>query len=69
MKPLDWERNWRGGGIVFAVLLIVASVIYGNNSQPKVGASAEKLVSFYDGDRTRIPVSYTHLTLPTNREV
>jgi hypothetical protein len=57
MKPLDWERNWRGGGIVFAVLLIVASVIYGNNSQPKVGASAEKLVSFYDGDRTRILIA------------
>jgi hypothetical protein len=52
---LDWERNWRGAGVVFAVLIIVASVIYG--SQPKVGASTDKLVSFYDGDRTRILIA------------
>jgi hypothetical protein len=51
----SWERNWRGAGIGFAVLVIVASVIYG--SQPKVGASADKLVSFYDGDRTRILIA------------
>jgi hypothetical protein len=51
----DWERNWRGAGVVFAVLIIVASVIYGG--QPKVGASADKLVSFYDGDRTRILIA------------
>jgi hypothetical protein len=52
---LDWERNWRSAGIVFAVLIIVASVIYG--SQPGVGASDAKLVSFYDGDRTRILIA------------
>jgi hypothetical protein len=52
---VSWERNWRGAGIGFAVLIIVASVIYG--SQPKVGASADKLVSFYDGDRTRILIA------------
>jgi hypothetical protein len=52
---LDWERNWRSAGVVFAVLIIVASVIYG--SQPGVGASADKLVSFYDGDRTRILIA------------
>jgi hypothetical protein len=52
---LSWERNWRGAGIGFAVLIIIASVIYG--SQPKVGASADKLVSFYDGDRTRILIA------------
>jgi hypothetical protein len=57
MKPFDWDRNWRGAGIVFAVLVIIASVIYGNDSQPKVGASADKLVSFYDGDRTRILIA------------
>jgi hypothetical protein len=50
-----WERNWRGAGIGFVVLLIVASVIY--SDQPKLGASAEKLVSFYDGDRTRILIA------------
>ena len=48
----DWERNWRGNGVIAAVLFLVSYVIYG--SQPKVGASADKLVSFYDGDRTRI---------------
>jgi hypothetical protein len=52
---VDWERNWRGSGIFFVVLFIIAWVIYG--SQPKVGASADKLVSFYDGDRTRILIA------------
>ena len=51
----DWERNWRGSGIGAVLFLVVAGVIYG--SQPKVGASAEKLVSFYDGDRTRILIA------------
>jgi hypothetical protein len=51
----SWERNWRSAGIGFFALVIVASVIYG--SQPKVGASADKLVSFYDGDRTRILIA------------
>jgi hypothetical protein len=49
---VDWERNWRGNGVIAAVLFIISYVFYG--SQPKVGASAEKLVSFYDGDSTRI---------------
>jgi hypothetical protein len=52
---MNWERNWRSAGVGFFALVIVASVIYGN--QPKVGASADKLVSFYDGDRTRILVA------------
>ena len=47
-----FERLWRGSGIVFVVFFILAYVIYGD--QPKVGASADELVSFYDGDRTRI---------------
>jgi hypothetical protein len=51
----DWERNWRGSGIVSVLCFIVAFIIYG--SQPKVGASAAKLVSFYDGDRTRILIA------------
>jgi hypothetical protein len=51
----DWERNWRGSGIFFAVLFIVCWLIYG--SQPKVGASAAQLVSFYDGDRTRVLIA------------
>jgi hypothetical protein len=52
---LDWERNWRGGGVLFVVLLVVASVFYG--SQPKLGASPADLVSFFHGDRTRILIA------------
>ena len=52
---VGWERNWRGSGIGFVLFFIVAYVIYG--SQPKVGASADKLASFYDGDRTRILIA------------
>jgi hypothetical protein len=52
---LDWERNWRGAGVVFAVLIIIASVIYG--SAPKWGAGADQLVSFFNGDRTRILIA------------
>ena len=49
---VDWERTWRGNGVPAAVLFLFSYVIYG--SQPKVGATAAKLVAFYDGDRTRI---------------
>jgi hypothetical protein len=51
----DWDRIWRGSGVVSAVLLIIAFVLYG--SQPKLGASAVNLVSFFDGDRTRILIA------------
>ena len=51
----DWARIWRGSGVGAFVFLIVASVLYGRS--PKVGASAAKLVSFYDGDRTRILIA------------
>jgi hypothetical protein len=51
----DWERNWRGGGVVFVVLTIVAFFICG--SQPKLGASPAELVSFFHGDRTRILIA------------
>lgn len=47
-----WERLWRGSGIIFVVFFVIAYVMYG--LQPKVGASAETLVSFYDGQSTRI---------------
>ena len=55
MLAPDWERLWRSAGIQFVVLFVVAWVIYGD--QPKVGASADTLVSFYDGDRTRILIA------------
>src|SRR6202521_5976839 len=50
-----WERLWRMSGINFIVFLIIAYVIYGY--QPQVGASADALVAFYDGDRTRILIA------------
>ncbi len=51
----SWERNWRGAGIAAVLFLVVAFIVYG--SQPKAGASADKLVSFFDGDRTRILIA------------
>lgn len=51
----DLERQFRSSGISFAVLFIIGYVISG--SQPKVGASAAELVSFYDGHRTRILIA------------
>jgi hypothetical protein len=53
--PAFWDRLWRTSGIQFVVLLIIASVIYG--SQPQIGASADALVAFYHGDRTRILIA------------
>ena len=52
---MDWERLWRSAGIQFVVFFIIAYLIYGD--QPEVGASADELVSFYDGDRTRILIA------------
>jgi hypothetical protein len=54
MAP-NWEKLWRGAGIQFVVFFVIAFIVYGD--QPKVGASRDKLVSFYDGDRTRILVA------------
>jgi hypothetical protein len=50
-----WERLWRMSGINFVVFFVIAYVIYGY--QPQVGASADALVAFYDGDRTRILIA------------
>lgn len=50
-----WERLWRMGGINFIVFVIAAYFIYGD--QPHVGASADSLVAFYNGNRTRILVA------------
>ena len=55
MKALDWGKQWRGAGIAFFVLSVVAFVFYGD--QPKLGASSDQLVSFFDGDRTRILIA------------
>jgi hypothetical protein len=53
--PVFWERLWRQSGINFVVFFVIAYVIYGY--QPQVGASAEALVGFYGGDRTRILIA------------
>jgi hypothetical protein len=53
--PAFWERLWRMSGINFVVFFIIAYVIYGD--QPRVGASADALVAFYAGDRTRILIA------------
>jgi hypothetical protein len=53
--PAFWERLWRTSGIQFVGLFIVAYLIYG--SQPSIGASADDLVAFYDGHRTRILIA------------
>jgi hypothetical protein len=53
--PAFWERLWRTSGIQFVGLFIIASVIYG--SQPQMGASADALVAFYNGERTRILIA------------
>jgi hypothetical protein len=53
--PAFWERLWRMSGINFVVFFIIAYVIYGY--QPHVGASAEALVAFYQGDRMRILIA------------
>jgi hypothetical protein len=50
-----WERLWRLSGINFVLFFVIAWVVYG--SQPHVGASADTLRSFYDGDRTRILIA------------
>jgi hypothetical protein len=53
--PVFWERLWRSSGIQSVGLFIIAYVIYGY--QPQVGASADALVAFYDGDRARILIA------------
>ena len=53
--PAFWELLWRTSGIQFVVLFITASLIYG--TQPPVGASADALTAFYNGDRTRILIA------------
>jgi hypothetical protein len=50
-----WERLWRGSGVVFVVLTIVAFFVYGKES--KLGASPAELISFFHGDRTRILIA------------
>lgn len=52
MTTVNWERWGRATGIGFVALFVVAFIVFGD--QPGVGASADKIVSFYDGDRGRV---------------
>ena len=47
-----WERTWRMGGVLFVVLSIVTLIVGGLG--PGIGASAETLVGFYDGNSVRV---------------
>src|SRR5882757_2633981 len=53
--PAFWERLWRTAGIQSVLCFIVAYIVYGH--QPQVGASADALAAFYDGDRLRILIA------------
>jgi len=53
--PAFWERLWRTGGIQSVVCFLAAYLVYGH--QPQVGATADALVAFYDGERTRILIA------------
>ena len=53
--PAFWERLWRTAGIQSVLCFIVAYIVYGH--QPQVGASADALAAFYDGDRIRILIA------------
>jgi hypothetical protein len=50
-----WDRLWRASGIISVVLFVIAYVIYGY--QPQVGASADELAAFYEGNRTGILIA------------
>ena len=53
--PAFWERLWRTAGVQSVLCFLVAYIVYGH--QPQVGASADTLVAFYDGERTRILIA------------
>jgi hypothetical protein len=53
--PAFWERLWRTAGIQSILCFIVAYIVYGHH--PQVGASADTLAAFYEGDRLRILIA------------
>jgi hypothetical protein len=53
--PAFWERLWRTAGIQSVLCFIVAYFVHGH--QPQVGASADALAAFYDGNRMRILIA------------
>ena len=61
MSTPNWDRLWRTAGIQFVVFFVISCVIYGH--LPGVSASADALVGFYTGDRTRILIAAALLGL------
>jgi hypothetical protein len=55
--PAFWERLWRSAGLQFVGFFVVCCLIYGH--LPGVHASAEELLGFYNGDRTRVLIATT----------
>jgi hypothetical protein len=53
--PAFWERLWRTAGIQSVLCFIVGYIVHGHQRQ--VGASADALAAFYDGDRMRILIA------------
>jgi hypothetical protein len=53
--PAFWERLWRTAGIQSVLCFIVAYNVHGH--QPQIGASADTLAAFYNGDRIRILIA------------
>jgi len=54
-NPTFWEQLWRTSGLQFVGFFVITSLIYGY--QPQVGASADALTAFYNGDRSRILIA------------
>jgi hypothetical protein len=54
-NPAFWEFLWRTSGLQFVGFFVVTALIYGY--QPQVGAPADALAAFYNGDRLRILIA------------
>ena len=54
---------------VAAVAAIVISLAYGTRERERIAQQSDGTEVETDGDSIIAAVSYTHLTLPTNREV
>jgi hypothetical protein len=50
-----WEGLWRTSGLQFVGFFVITAIIYGY--QPQIGAPADALVAFYNGERTRILIA------------
>lgn len=52
MTGFNWERWSRAAGIGFVVAYVVGFIVL--SEPPKVNASADDVVSFFEGDRSRV---------------